>query len=154
MNLSRLLTHPENFVQPVSPDVLENESDEPELILESHLQHGYSLMNTLDLIQGKVESASDLWEQRLDATRNKILLANMLLTTVALCLTAASVVGSFLGMNIGIPGEGEEKYFAPVVAGTMTGAVMLGLIILGALVTTGTVQRSPPYGVNADDKQI
>ncbi|GKY93664.1 hypothetical protein MPSEU_000333800 [Mayamaea pseudoterrestris] len=152
MNLSRLLTHPENFVQPVSPQTLENESDEPELILESHLQHGYSLMNTLDLIQGKIESASDLWEQQLDATRNKILLANMLLTTVALCLTAASVVGSFLGMNIGVPGEGVDGYFMPVVTGTMGGVVVLGLLILGALVMTGTIQRTSAFGASADDE--
>lgn len=33
MNLSRLLTNPEIFIQPVSPEVLEEESDEPELIL-------------------------------------------------------------------------------------------------------------------------
>lgn len=33
MNLSRLLSHPERFVQPVSAQVLEEESDEPELIL-------------------------------------------------------------------------------------------------------------------------
>ena len=152
MNLSRLITHPENFIQPVSPEVLENESDEPELILESHLQHGYSLMNTLELIQGKVESASDLWEQRLDATRNKILLANMLLTTVSLCLTATSVVGSFLGMNIGVPGQGVDGYFMPVVVGTVGGSVLLGLLILAALILTGTIQRTPPFGAGGDDE--
>ena len=152
MNLSRLITHPENFIQPVSPEVLENESDEPELILESHLQHGYSLMNTLELIQGKVESASDLWEQRLDATRNKILLANMLLTTGSMCLTAMSVVGSFLGMNIGIPGEGQDGYFMPVVVGSVGGSTLLGLFILAALILTGTIQRTPPFGAGRDDE--
>jgi magnesium transporter len=34
-NLSRLITHPERFVQPVSAQVLEEESDEPELIFVS-----------------------------------------------------------------------------------------------------------------------
>jgi magnesium transporter len=34
-NLSRLITHPERFIQPVSRAVLEEESDEPELILVS-----------------------------------------------------------------------------------------------------------------------
>lgn len=33
MNLSRLITHPERFIQPVARAVLEEESDEPELIL-------------------------------------------------------------------------------------------------------------------------
>jgi magnesium transporter len=35
MNLSRLISHPDRFIQPVSPQVLEEESDEPELILVS-----------------------------------------------------------------------------------------------------------------------
>jgi magnesium transporter len=34
-NLSRLISHPERFIQPVSPQILEEESDEPELILVS-----------------------------------------------------------------------------------------------------------------------
>lgn len=35
MNLSHLITHPERFIQPVSAQILEEESDEPELILVS-----------------------------------------------------------------------------------------------------------------------
>jgi hypothetical protein len=57
MNLSRLITHPENFVQPVSQEMLEVESDEPELVLESNLHNALTLSNALDLIQGQVETA-------------------------------------------------------------------------------------------------
>jgi magnesium transporter len=35
MNLTRLITHPERFIQPVPASILEEESDEPELILVS-----------------------------------------------------------------------------------------------------------------------
>ncbi|GMH53614.1 hypothetical protein TL16_g01490 [Triparma laevis f. inornata] len=38
MNLSRLVSDPERFVQPVSREVLEEEGDEPELILEAYSQ--------------------------------------------------------------------------------------------------------------------
>jgi magnesium transporter len=57
MNLSRLVTHPENFVQPISPEMLEIESDEPELVLESNLHDALTLSNALDLIQGQVDAA-------------------------------------------------------------------------------------------------
>jgi hypothetical protein len=57
MNLSRLVTHPENFVQPISPEMLEIESDEPELVLESNLHNALTLSNALDLIQGQVDTA-------------------------------------------------------------------------------------------------
>jgi len=78
MNLSRLLTNPERFIQPVPEEVLEEESDEPELILgrfpsltpaadilkpdifaillvhaEANLQIGLSLVNALDLVDGQ-----------------------------------------------------------------------------------------------------
>ncbi|KAL7432694.1 hypothetical protein ACHAXH_008496, partial [Discostella pseudostelligera] len=49
MNLSRLVTHPERFVQPVSQAILHEESDEPELILEAYLQQASSIVNALDL---------------------------------------------------------------------------------------------------------
>lgn len=54
MNLTRLQTHPERFMYPVSAEILEEESDEPELILESYLQEGLSLINVLDSVQGQV----------------------------------------------------------------------------------------------------
>lgn len=57
MNLSRLVTHPDNFVQPISPEMLEIESDEPELVLESNLHNALTLSNALDLIQGQVDTA-------------------------------------------------------------------------------------------------
>jgi magnesium transporter len=47
MNLLRLITHPERFIIPVTQSVLDEESDEPELILEAHLQCGHTLKNTL-----------------------------------------------------------------------------------------------------------
>ncbi len=57
MNLSRLVSHPENFFQPVSQEMLEIESDEPELVLESNLHNALTLSNALDLIQGQVDTA-------------------------------------------------------------------------------------------------
>lgn len=57
MNVSRLISHPENFVQPVSLEMLEIESDEPELVLESNLHNALTLSNALDLIEGQVDTA-------------------------------------------------------------------------------------------------
>ena len=57
MNVSRLVTHPQNFIQPISAELLEIESDNPELVLESNLQSVMSLSNALELIDGQVSSA-------------------------------------------------------------------------------------------------
>ena len=54
MNLSRLITHPERFIQPVGREVLEEESDEPELILEAYLQEALSIGNSLEFLKNQV----------------------------------------------------------------------------------------------------
>ena len=57
MNLSRLVSHPGTFVQPISQEMLEIESDEPELVLETNLHNALTLSNALDLIEGQVDTA-------------------------------------------------------------------------------------------------
>ena len=125
MNLSRLLTHPERFIQPVPTEVLEEESDEPELILESHLQHALSLANSLELIRGQIDTAAKLVEQNLDATRNKILLANMVISSLALGIQVASLVGAIFGMNLTNHLEDDPDAFAKVTWITVGGATSL-----------------------------
>ena len=120
MNLSRLLTHPERFIQPLAPEVLEEESDEPELVLEAHLQVGLSLSNSLNLIQGQVDSAAELVNQKLDEVRNKILLANIVISTVSLCVAAGSFIGSIFGMNLLNNYEQSPNAFLKVTVGTIS----------------------------------
>lgn len=74
MNLSRLITHPERFIQPVSRGVLDEESDEPELILEVYMQQALSIFNRLDLLKGNVVTSEELIAMQLDTVRNRLLL--------------------------------------------------------------------------------
>jgi hypothetical protein len=82
MNLSRLITHPHRFIKPISKEQLEEESDEPELILEAHLQTGLTLQNMLDLVKGQIDTVTDLVDQKLDSARNRILLLNTVVATL------------------------------------------------------------------------
>ncbi|KAL3923463.1 MAG: hypothetical protein SGILL_001643 [Bacillariaceae sp.] len=100
MNLSRLLTHPDRFIQPVPQSVLDEESDEPELILEAHLQRGHTLNNGLRLIQGQITSTEDFAERKSDTIRNRLLYINLLLQTLSLSVAIGSFVGSIFGMNV------------------------------------------------------
>jgi Mg2+ and Co2+ transporter CorA len=147
-NLSRLLTNPEIFIQPVSQEVLENESDEPELILESHLQIGLSLSNSLELLQGQVDSASLLVEHDLDAVRNKLLFANMCLTIITVCLSAASLVGTFLGMNVINGLETAHHAFREIVTVTMLTTFIFGILTILFLIYNGAIPR---YGLTKND---
>ncbi|KAL3781456.1 hypothetical protein ACHAW5_009647 [Stephanodiscus triporus] len=103
MNLSRLLTHPERFMQPVSREILEEESDEPELILETYLQQALSIVNSLDLLKGQIMTTQEQISMTLDALRNRLLFINTLLSLAMLCVTIGAFIGALFGMNITNP---------------------------------------------------
>ena len=142
MNLSRLITHPERFIQPVPVEVLEEESDEAELLLESHLQAAMTMTNALNLIQGQIDSAAELVDQKLDSARNKILFANMMISVGSFCVAAASLVGSIFGMNLGMPIPMSQTSFYIVTFVSLTVASLLGMMIMFWLVASGTMPRS------------
>lgn len=132
MNLSRLLTHPDRFIQPVSENILNEESDEPELILEAHLQHAFSLTNSLDLVKGEIETTQELINQRLDGVRNRLLLANMIISIGSFCVAIGSFIGSIFGMNVINHMEEDSSAFRQIVIGTCLG--MLSMLMLVGLV--------------------
>jgi magnesium transporter len=140
MNLSRLLTHPDRFIQPVPPEVLEEESDEPELILEAHLQDALTLANTLELLQGQIDSTSQLIDRELDATRNKILVATVLLTVVTVCLTVSSLVGAIFGMNLNSEIQNNPHDFLIVTFCAIFVPAAFGLLFIYVLIRNGTLQ--------------
>eukprot|EP00814_Leptocylindrus_danicus_P022163 CAMPEP_0116032624 /NCGR_PEP_ID=MMETSP0321-20121206/18290_1 /TAXON_ID=163516 /ORGANISM="Leptocylindrus danicus var. danicus, Strain B650" /LENGTH=292 /DNA_ID=CAMNT_0003508115 /DNA_START=317 /DNA_END=1191 /DNA_ORIENTATION=- len=82
MNLSRLITNPERFIQPVPEEVLHEESDEPELILEAYVQHGLSAVNALDSLSSKIRSTEDAVSMKLDSIRNRLLYINTFVSLV------------------------------------------------------------------------
>jgi magnesium transporter len=142
MNLSRLLTHPERFIQPVTQEILEVESDEPELILESNLQVGLTLLNYLDLIQGQVQSTKDLLDQKQDQVRNRLLFANLTLNVLMLCITVMSVVSGFFGMNVPNGREEDPSMFHEIIFSSLAGAIALCILIMAGLICSGTLLRS------------
>jgi hypothetical protein len=141
MNVSRLLTHPERFVQPVPQRILNEESDEPELIIESNLQIALTLTNYLDVVQGQINTAKELIDQRLDATRNKLLFANMLISVFTFCVTLGTLVGAFFGMNLKFPGTLHENDFAfnQVIWYTCLGCIIICILIMLVLISTDTI---------------
>lgn len=140
MNLSRLLTHPERFIQPVSQDVLEEESDEPELILEAHLQDAMSLSNILGLLRGQIDTSSELLDRQLDATRNKILVANMILMVMTMGFATVAVAASIFGMNLNSYVQEKPHLFLLVTFTAIGGTLCLCIFVFYLLVETKTLQ--------------
>jgi len=125
MNLSRLLTHPERFLQPVSKEILHEESDEPELILEAFLQQALSIVNELDLLKGQIMTTEEQINMTLDAIRNRLLYINTLLSVASLCVAVGSFVGSIFGMNMTNHLEEDATAFVRVTVGVIAGMVCM-----------------------------
>ena len=125
MNLSRLLTHPERFVQPVSQEILHEESDEPELILEAYLQQALSIVNELELLKGQIMTTEEQISMTLDAIRNRLLYINALLSVASLCVALGSFVGSIFGMNLTNHIEYNDTAFVRVTVGVIVGMVSM-----------------------------
>lgn len=139
MNLSRLLTHPERFVQPVPAAVLEEESDEPELILEAHLQRGHTLVNALTLVEGQISSTEDFAARKSDSIRNRLLYINMVISILSLSVAAGSFVGSIFGMNVVNSYEESDNAFVVIAWTTVAGIFSFLVLILFALRRSGTL---------------
>lgn len=146
MNVSRLVTHPQNFIQPISAELLEIESDNPELVLESNLQSVMSLSNALELIDGQVSSASDLIDARMDAARNKFLLASVCMSIASISLTILTCVGGIFGMNLasGLEDITDPPYFNIVTLVSCVGSVVVAITLFGIMVKLGVITGLGP----------
>jgi len=130
MNLSRLITHPTRFVQPVAQKILDEESDEPELILEVHLQEALSILNNIQYMKQRISNTEDQLSMKMDSIRNRLLFINTLLGLGSTCIASASLVGAFFGMNFQIPGDGNPNMFAIVVITTLGGTLFLACLLI------------------------
>ena len=139
MNLSRLLTHPERFMRPVPRSILDEESDEPELILEAHLQRGNTLSNALSLVAGQISTTEDYAARKSDTIRNRLLYTNMLISTMSLAVAMASFVGSIFGMNVPNAYEESERAFRVIVLTTVAGGLLFSVVLVTSLTKLGAL---------------
>ncbi len=143
MNLSRLISHPERFIQPVSQEVLNEESDEPELILEVYLQQALSEVNALNLLRGNIINTEELVSLQMDIVRNRLLYINTVVSVISLTVASASLVGSIFGMNLTNHLENDDTAFTEVVVGTLVGIVCMLVLILVLISRSGVMPANP-----------
>ena len=141
MNLSRIITNPERFIQPVPQEVLNEESDEPELLLEAHLQHALSEVNALELLKGNISNTEELVSLKMDTIRNRLLFINTVVSVISLCVATASLVGSIFGMNLINHLEEDKNAFVEVVLGTVVGITLLLIAILAFIARSGVMPK-------------
>ena len=110
--------------------VLEEESDEPELILEAHLQRGNTMANVLTLVQGQIKTAEDYAVRKSDMLRNRLLCINMYISVASLAVALASFVGSIFGMNVINHYEYNPNIFHVIVSTTIAGGLVFVAVVV------------------------
>jgi len=150
MNLMRIVTHPERFIQPVSQEILNEESDEPELILEAYMQQALSEVNALELLRGNIMNTEELVSLKMDTIRNRLLYLNTMVSVFSLCISTASLIGSLFGMNLTNSLEDDENAFEQVVWGTMLGCLALLVLLIFYISKSGVMPTYMHRLVSAD----
>jgi len=140
MNLSRVITHPERFIQPVSQEILNEESDEPELILEAYMQQALSEVNALELLKGNILNTEELVSLKMDTVRNRLLYINTMVSVFSLCIAGASLIGSLFGMNLKNNLEEDENAFLHVIFGTVAGCLALLTLFIILISRSGLIK--------------
>ena len=81
---------------------------------------------------GEIQTTQEHINQRLDAIRNRLLLANMIISIGSFCVAIGSFVGSIFGMNVTNHMEEDPSAFRQIVIGTCLG--MVGMVFFVGLV--------------------
>ena len=87
---------------------------------------------------------SDLVDARMDAARNKFLLATLCISIASLSVSAISCVSSIFGMNIVNPYEKDPDKFYEVTFGSIAGSLLLGIATLTGMILTGVITGIGP----------
>ncbi|CAM9255219.1 unnamed protein product [Pylaiella littoralis] len=117
MNLTRMYQSPEDYLPPLSTEVLEDH-EEVELLLEAYLQDINSIYNVLELLQGRARSTEALVMVKLDIARNRILTAGLIFSMASTCLTLGALVSGIFGMNLANGSETSVMVFRVVAIAT------------------------------------
>lgn len=130
MNLSLLRRKPDLYRSPLVPEIITMHED-IEALLDSYVMDYTSLENQLHLFQKKLESVEDLVSLRLDTSRNRLLIANTILSVVGCTFAGGSFIGSLFGMNLNSKLEKAEGWFWSVVGITIFAMIVftIGIII-------------------------
>lgn len=128
MNLSKLRQFPSYYT--CDDAAFKATHQEIEVLLESYLADYNSLAMKMSLLQQSLQSAEELWSLRLDTSRNQLLVADTILSVVAICFSIGSFVGSLLGMNLYTGVEQTQGVFAAVTCVTLIAMTIIGVGII------------------------
>ena len=124
---------------------MNEEADEPELILEAYMEQTLSEVNALELLKGNIINTKELVSLKMDIIRNRLLYVNTLVRVFSLYIATASLVGSLFGMNLKNDLENEEDVFLQVVWGTIVGCLALLVLLIIFITKSGVAPKPSNY---------
>jgi magnesium transporter len=98
-----------------------------EVLLEAYMQEVHTRGLQADLLEQQIEHAEELVEIRLDAARNRLLTANLVLTLISTALSIMMVVTGVFGMNLPSGLETSPNAFAGTLVASLLASAMVFL---------------------------
>ena len=129
MALSKFESDPMRYRSPLSAEVV-RQHEEVEEMLSPYLLDFYLLESTYEVLREMVSSSEDSVLMKLDIVRNKLLLANTLISIVAVNFAFGSFISGIFGMNLDNTQTIQPiKNSFEIVAITTILAIAIGIIL-------------------------
>jgi magnesium transporter len=87
------------------------EIQDVEVLIEAYMREIHNMQSKVKLLDRQIEHTEELVEMRLDASRNRILKANLTLSLASASLSVAMVITGAFGMNLTSGLEEDEHMF-------------------------------------------
>lgn len=105
----------------------EESHEEIEIILENYMSRLVNIVQDVHALSQRIENTKSVIELQLDSYRNKVLYANLMISTVALSLSLSTAITGIFGMNLVNGFENHPSMFTYVCVSTVGLVSVLGL---------------------------
>lgn len=101
-----------------------------EMLLETYLQQVDDISSRAELLQQAIDDTENLVEMHLDAIQNRVLLMNLMTTSVTAAFSFGALLSSVLGMNVAFPGKSNHNKSTALQNFLITCGVLVCMMVL------------------------
>lgn len=101
-----------------------------EMLLETYLQQVDDISSRAELLQQAIDDTENLVEMHLDAIQNRVLLMNLMVTSVTTAFSFGALLTAVFGMNVAFPGKAHTREQTGLKYFLITCGVLVCVVVL------------------------
>ena len=130
MALTKFVNHPSHYELPLSDSMVQENHEAIEKLLYPFLIDCYSLQANVDELRGDIRNAEELVKLRLDISRNRLLLANTIISLLGTNFALAAFLTGIFGMNLDNQGLNMFTIISVAIVALLVVLIVTSLICL------------------------